>query len=249
MTFEWIQLKEGLRKKMIEKGNEGKRPRFWSQVEGKVIRFPLGSDQENPMLLPEENATETFSLFRIGVAHDERSRILELCLELMEEGEVSQFRAKTRNEEWIGFQLYLHGIVSQAPLVPSWDISEVIEVSKQLKEQAVSLHREKKIIDSFYVFGRGLKLLIPSEVRLTYQLARNPEIKDEETIKLKEEVTSLVASAYNNLAACQLAATHYKHVLYLCDQVLERTSTDLKAIYRKASALMGKILKFLILHL
>ncbi|KAK4025800.1 FK506-binding protein-like [Daphnia magna] len=239
MTFEWIQLKEGLLKKIIQKGKEGKRPRFWSEVTGKLIKFPLGSNQDNSVLLPEENTTENLSLFRIGVAHDELTRILELCIQLMDEGEVSQFRAKTRNGEWIEFQLYLYEIVSQAPPMPDWDRSEVIRVSKQLKEKGVSLHRGKQIIDSFYFFGRALKLLIPLEVRLTHDLSRNPENKDEETIRLKDEITSLVASIYNNLAACQLAAAHYRHVVYLCDQVLERTPTDLKAIYRKASALFG----------
>ncbi|XP_057367878.1 FK506-binding protein-like [Daphnia carinata] len=239
MAFDWIQLKEGLLKKVIQKGNEGKRPRFWSEIMGKVIKFPLGSDQEDSVLLPEENTTENLSLFRIGFGNDEWTRILELCVQLMDEGEVSQFRAKTRNGEWLGFQLYLDEIVSQAPTMPCWDRAEVITVSKQLKEQGISLYRGKRIIDSFYFFGRALKLLIPLEVRLTHELARNPENKDEETIRLKDDITSLVASMYNNLAACQLAVSHDRHVVYLCDQVLERTPTDLKAIYRKASALFG----------
>ncbi|KAI9563336.1 hypothetical protein GHT06_010797 [Daphnia sinensis] len=213
MAFEWIQLKDGLLKKIIQKGIEGKRPRFWSEVMGKVIKFPTDSEQENSLPFPEENATENLSLFRIGVANDEWTRILELCIQLMDEGE--------------------------APTLPNWDREEVIKVSKQLKEQGISLHREKQIIDSFYFFGRALKLLIPLEVRLTHELARNPENKDEETIRLKGEITSLVASMYNNLAACQLAEAHYRHVIYLCDQVLERTPTDVKAIYRKASALFG----------
>jgi hypothetical protein len=234
MTFEWIEIKKGLSKKVIDKGNEGKRPRFWSLINGKVIKFQQRSDEENP--IPE--TTEELSMLRIGVAHDEWFRIIELCFQLMDECEVSQFRAITREAACITFELHLISIVSQASPIPCWVVSEVIEVSKQLKGQGVALHREKKIIDSFYVFAQALKLLIPLEVRLIKQLADNRERKDEAEV-LKKEITSSVASMYNNLAACQLVEANYGHVVFLCDQVLERVPSDSKAIYRKASALLG----------
>ncbi|XP_046450206.1 FK506-binding protein-like [Daphnia pulex] len=182
MTFEWIEMKKDLAKKVIEKGHQGKRPRFWSQIDGKVIKFQPGTEEGNPIA----DTTEQLSMFRIGVAHDEWSRILELCLQLMDEREASP--------------------------IPCWEVSEVIQVSKQLKEQ---------------------------EVRLIKQLADNRENKDEEAEVLKKDVTALVASIYNNLAACQLLEANYRHVLHLCDQVLKRAPSDPKAIYRKASALLG----------
>lgn len=242
MTFEWIEMKKDLAKKVVEKGHQGKRPRFWCQIDGKVITFQPGTEEGNPIA----DTTEELSMFRIGVAHDEWSRILELCLQLMDEREVSLFRTKTREGECITFELHLISIISQASPIPCWEVSEVIQVSKQLKEQGITLHRDKKTIDSFYVFARALKLLIPLEVRLIKQLADNRENKDEEAEVLKKDVTALVASIYNNLAACQLVEANYRHVLHLCDQVLERAPSDPKAIYRKASALLGIVI--IILH-
>ena len=80
-------------------------------------------------------------------------------------------------------------------------------------------------------------------MRLIKQLADNCERKDEAEV-LKKEITSSAASMYNNLAACQLVEANYGHVIFLCDQVLERVPSDSKAIYRKASALLGILLYY-----
>lgn len=234
VASEWIHLKKDFSKKVILNGNEGKRPRFWSEVDGKICKTIVDSTT-----LCSEN-WEEFSKLRIGMASDEWSRLIETCLQLMNEGEVSEFRARTLEGKSIEFQINLINIVSQPALLPYWEVSEVIQVSKQMKDLAVLLHKEKKTIDSYYLFSRALKTLLPVEIKLTKQLANDAEKKDETKELLKENVTTTVASLYNNLAACQLLEANFGYALQLCDQALERTPSDLKAIYRKASALIGK---------
>lgn len=235
MTSEWIHLKKDLSKKIIVKGSEGQRPRFWSQVNGKITKFLQDSEE----IAVQSGPSEEFSGLRIGVAQDEWSRIVETCLQLMDEGEVSQFRTKMRDGVWIGFQIHIINIVLQPLLIPYWEMSEVIDVSKQLKITGISLYRDKRTIDSFHVFSRALKLVLPVESRLDKHIADNLEKKDEERDVLKKEISLLVASLYNNLAACQLANENYDHVLHLCNQALERNPSDAKTIYRKVSALIG----------
>ena len=241
MMSEWIHLKKDFLKKIIVKGNEGQRPRFWSQVNVKISKFPQDSDLEEQISLPSESSSEEeFSGLRIGVPQDEWSRIVDICLLLMDEYEVSQFRTKTRDGGWIRFQIHLISIVHQPLLVPFWEVPEVMDVSKQLKELGISLYRDNRSIDSFHLFSRALKLVLPIEVRLTKQLADNAENKDEEKELWKKEISLQVTSLYNNLAACQLANENYSYVLHLCDQALERNQSDPKTVYRKVSALIGK---------
>lgn len=239
-TSEWILLKKDFSKKVISGGTKGKRPRFWSEVDGRLRRIPLDSELVEATSPIDLSPWQEFFKLRIGVTNDEWSRIVDTSLQLIDEGEVSEFRAKMRDGTLIGFQLHLIKIVSQAQLLPFWEVSQVVEVSRELKQLAVSLFKEKKTIDSFYLFSRAVKTLIPVETLLARQLAVNSENKDETTEHTKKEITAIVASLYSNLAACQLLESNYEHVLHLCDQALNRDPSDLKAIYRKGSALIGK---------
>lgn len=228
---DWSQLSPGLEKKAIQTGIRGKRPRFWSEVEISVDDTP----STEPLLTSEEGCTKVC----IGLALDESSRTLHTALQLMDEGEVSHFRAKKSDDSWTIFKLYLIRITELKPPLDCWDTEEIQRVAGQLKEQGISLFREKRIVDSFHLFSRSLKLVLPLEVRLN-----TPKSVDS-TIDFEHEIRQFVSSLYNNLAACQLEKKNHASVLYLCDQVLERNPKEVKAIYRKATALNGKYFKCL----
>lgn len=236
MASEWIRLNDDLSKKIIHKGTLGNRPHFWSEVELKFVRCSLESDILPPVLC---SSSEDCVRVRVGKACDEWSRILNVSIQLMDEGELSLFRAKSGDGTLIEFQLNLVTIVSQALLLPLWEVPNMIEVGHELKNLGVTLHKEKRTVDSFHLFAQALKILLPAEVRLTQQVAANSENVDEQARIWKEEITPTISSLYSNLAACQLEKGNYDMVLHLCDNALERNPSDSKAIYRKASALIG----------
>jgi len=225
---DWSQLAPGLEKKVIQAGIRGNRPRFWSEVEISVD----GTPSPEP-LLPSGDCTKVC----IGLSLDESSRTLHTALQLMDEGEVSHFRAKKSDDSWTIFKLHLLRIIELKPPLDCWDSEEVQRVAGQLKDQGISLFREKRIVDSFHLFSRSLKLVLPLEVRL-----KTPK-SVETNIDFEREIRQFVSSLYNNLAACQLEKKNYASALYLCDQVLERNPNEVKAIYRKATALNGNFFR------
>lgn len=245
-SSEWIILKKGMKKKVITEGIKGKKPRFWSQVDGKVVKLAMVDSEAN---ISDENikysapleTTEEFSALRIGVATNEWLRIVETCLLFSCEGEVSEFQVKMCDGSWVAFELHLYREISKPELTPLWNVLQVMEVSKQLKESGVLLYKNKRVVDSFYLFSRAVKLLIPVEICLKKKLRETNEDANSELVHL-QDVVQLVAIIYNNLAACQLSQGNFDHVLYLCNQALERSPTDLKALHRKASALFSNFL-------
>jgi len=102
--------------------------------------------------------------------------------------------------------------------------SMLLSVIKDLKNRGVVLYQQKDIINSFNAFSQALKLAIPVEVKFNQN---------------ESEIVCVVASLYNNLAACHLERNNYHQVVELCDQVIVRNPNDIKAVYRKSSALMG----------
>ena len=217
----WIQLGADLSKKILRAGSKGTRAHFWSQVEVNVDGAPLSIRE-----------------LRVGQATDEWSRIIDSAVQLQDEGEESQFRTRTRSDNsWTTFRLHFVRITSQSAPLDTWSTDELIQVAEILKEQGISLHRDGRPVDSFYLFSRALKLLLPLETRLDRQQSLSPA--NDETRAGAERIHSIISSLYNNLAACQLDQANFLPTVHLCDQALQRKASDVKALYRKGSALYG----------
>ena len=232
---EWKQLNSTLSKYIITKGKPGERPRFWSEVEYNVTILKEEEDEDDQF--PSVLATKT----KIGLGADEWSRLLELSLQLMDESEVSKFHAIIRSGERVAYKLHLVRIISNFPHVYQCSFQMILPVVQQIKDQGIALFKKKDILNSFFAFSQALKLLIPFEVRANKKCT-NLDEPDQDKTDLKKEVKPLLSSLYNNLTACHLAQGNYQQALELSNEVLERSPADIKAIYRKGSALTGKTL-------
>ena len=237
---QWMSSGPNLSKLIVQFGTKGKRPKCWSQVQVEVKNLPIDQTTENSLKCPDYFASNGSAVIVIGFATNEWAQILDLALQLMDENEVSVFRAKTRSNSNIKFQLHLIKIISVSPPLHMWSVPEIHQKTKQLKEQGISLYKTKNTVEAFHVFSKSLKLVLPLEVRLNRKIAQIEEATENEKHQ-KSECTQLIEMISNNMAACQLDQKNYVHTIYLCDQVLKRNPSNVKAIYRKASAHKGDI--------
>lgn len=229
----WIQLGPRLEKKVIQTGTKGKRPKFWDEVDIKV---------------DDSQSMDGERRVRIGLAFDECSRTVQKALQLMDEYEVSQFRYQVLDGSEYSektFRLHLVRMVTNMPPLDAWSSEDLLRVTAELKEQGIVLYRDNKIIDSFHLFSRALKLILPLEVRIDRQLAGGRTAEEGDS-HCKAQLSTLIVALYSNLAACQLGSARHEETLYLCSQALERNPTDIKALYRKASALNGNGLRIFV---
>jgi len=218
----WLQLSPNLLKFVEKKGRRGQRPRFGDHVE---ILTTLSINESE----------KGIQQLQIGYGLSELSRLLDASALSMDEDEVSKFRAQLSSGEDINYEVNLTRIVSQLPHVYQWESSQLLSTIKHFKEQGVALYREKDIVNSFHAFSRALKLAIPVEVKYN-QEAASPNAQ--EVCQSKTEILGLIASLYNNLSACHLEQKNFSQVVELCDQAMKRTPNDVKAIFRKSSALI-----------
>lgn len=189
-------------------------------MEKKVIR--AGSRGKRPRFWSQVEVEASLAghvELRIGEGSDKWARWVDTALQLMDEGEESRFRVRIDEDSTATFDLHLIRIISLSFPLDSWSPDDVLRVAEALKDRGVSLHKAGRITDSFHHFSRALRLVLPLEERHS------------------ERFRGLISSLYNNLAACQLDQSHFPQALYLSGQALERRSSDVKALYRKASAL------------
>ena len=233
----WMRLNVNFLRKILQVGKRGIRPTCLSEVEVIVNSLPNPSIEKDSNF-PSAIVATGSTVVRIGSATDEWARILDVSLQSMNENEVSSFRVKTRNSSWITFQLHLIKIVSSSLAIHLWNVDLLFQTSKQLKEQGILLYKTNNIVEAFYEFSKSVKLVLPLEVRLLRKLAINEELTDADNHE-RTQVIQIVVDILNNMAACQLHQKNYNHALYLCNLVLKRSPNNIKAIFRKASALTG----------
>lgn len=219
----WIQLTPDLLKLIEKKGRRGRRPQFGDHVEIQTT-------------LSIANFDEGIAQLQIGYGLSESLRLIESSVLSMDEGEVSQFRAQLSSGGSDNYEINLIRIVSHLPHVSKWESSELLLAIQHFKERGVTLYRERDIVNSFYAFSRALKLAIPAEVKYNWETANS---KVHEACKSQMEIVGLVTSLYNNLGACHLEQKNYSQAVELCDQAIKRNPNDVKAIFRKSSALIG----------
>lgn len=239
MEHSWNSLSDSIQKHLVESGDSGKKPVFWSEIEVQISNVSASALEELPVSTTVQFSEGGLKL-RVGLSSDESTRILETCVQLMNVREVSQFRVKDNNGGWAALQIALLDVLTEVPRLPFWEPQELLKASCTLRELGVTLFKEKRIADSFHAFSRALKLIVPIEVKLNKELSGESSSPSQEKLALRDECKSRIASLYCNLAACHLDKGNHEDVLYLCEQALERNPADVKAMYRKSSSLLGK---------
>lgn len=233
-----MSLSDSIQKHLVQRGEEGKKPRFWSEIEVQISNLPTSTLEGLPVSTSLQFSEGVLKL-QVGLSSDEPARILDQCVQLMNVQEVCQFRVKDSSGAWAALQIALVNIFTEVARVPFWEPQQLLQASNTLRELGVSLYKEKRIADSFHAFSQAVKLVIPIEVKLNKELSGESGVSSREKIALRNECRARIASLYCNLAACHLEKGNHENVLYLCDQVLERSPEDVKAIYRKSSSLIG----------
>ena len=221
----WIQLNSTLLKFIEKKGRRGQRPQFGDHVEIQTTFLNAEFEKEVEKL-------------QIGYGLSESARLLELSALSMDEGEVSQFRAKLSTGEDVNYEINLIQIVSHLPHVSQWELPQLLSAIKHFKERGVALYKEKDIVSSFHAFSRALKLAIPVEVKYNQETASS---NVREISEYEMEIVGLIPSLYNNLGACHLEQKNYDQVVEVSDQAMKRSPNDVKAIFRRSSALIGNV--------
>ena len=227
---EWISLGVGITKKTCQIGKRGHRPNFWSQIS---VKFSFEAcDASCPSII-----------LRIGTGINQEHRTVEKLAQLMDENETSQFRIEESNKSGsriVNCTIALVKIIELAPSIHLWEPRFILDVAKSQKGNGVELYKKNNFVDAFYLFSSAIKLLISLEVQL--RKAINVEETQNSQDPMLEQVTETIAVLYSNMGACHLQLKNYGSALKLSQEALDYNQTDIKAMYRKASALIGKIL-------
>ena len=235
MATEWIQVTPKLAKIVIQPGIRGKRFNFWAEIEIKLTNV------DTTLVTVAQIPTDKPVKIQIGCADNEFSRIIELCVKLMDLGESSKFKAQMSNREYIYFELSIINAINSSEPVHQWESSEIIRVAQDLKSRGVDLYKEKRTCDAFYLFSEAVKFVIPLEVTFEKPSLQEQAEASQESLLIRAELSRLITSLYSNIAACHLQLHNYDPALQLSDQVLDRNPTEVKAVYRKACALSGNL--------
>jgi tetratricopeptide (TPR) repeat protein len=227
---EWISLGVGITKKICQIGKRGHRPNFWSQISVKFTFEACDASCQSIIL-------------RIGTGINQEHRTVEKLAQLMDENETSQFRIEEsdkRVSRIVNCTIALVKIIELAPSRHLWEPRFILDVAKSQKGNGVELYKKNNFVDAFYLFSSAIKLLISLEVQL--RKAINGEETQNPKDPMLEQVTETIAVLYSNMGACHLQLKNYGSALKLSQEALHYNQKDIKAMYRKASALIGKVL-------
>ena len=223
---EWIALGVGINKKTCQSGKKGHRPHFWSQI---AVKFSFEAcDASCPSIT-----------LRIGTGINPQNRTVEKLAQLMDENETSQFHIEESNKIILTCTITLVKIIELAPPIHLWEPKSITDVAKSQKDNGVELYKKNNFVEAFYLFSSAIKLLISLEVQLRKEI--NVEETQSSQDPMLEQVTETIALLYSNMGACHLQLKNYGFALKLSQEALDHNQKDIKAIYRKASALIGKV--------
>lgn len=148
-------------------------------------------------------------------------RLLDICLQMMHSGELSNVQFNL--DKPVQFTLELKSFQSKG-LIYEWSAKEKFDLAFHHKTRGVALFNTN-VSDASHHFSKGLKLLasIPIEID-------DPPV-EKDGVELRE-ILKLKVNLYNNLASCYLRAKEFDHVIYLCQKVLAEDRDNEKALYK-----------------
>ena len=166
----------------------------------------------------------------IGEANCEIDRQIERALQMMMVLEKSLITLHLTLESVdrpviIKFEITLNKLQPYKPIW-EWTPEEKYSITLQYKETGVVLFKECRWVDAFRKFSKACKILITLEPIPDLELQA----------KLESDINNLRLVLYNNMAGCQLNYKNYEHVVSLCTKILNKESTNVKALYRRGVA-------------
>ncbi|KAK7094845.1 FK506-binding protein-like [Littorina saxatilis] len=164
--------------------------------------------------------------FQVGEATTPVAYLLDQALTSMKKSEIAEVCVsglKTVSGELL-LQVTLHTFT---PATPPWRMTplEKCTSAKACKERGAQLFKEGNIYAAFAQFRSATRLLL-SVLPLTFE--------DDETMEASHQ--QLLCQCYLNLAACQMKTGHNQEVATNCTKALYIDPTNVKALYRRASA-------------
>ncbi|KAL8598142.1 hypothetical protein ACOMHN_043213 [Nucella lapillus] len=166
------------------------------------------------------------SRIQIGEGGTPLSCLIDSALMFMKKGELAEVCVSglKQSEGEFVFHITLHDFTSATP---PWRLTPAEKRSSAAahKEKGARLFKEGNIYAAFAQFRSATRLLL-SILPLKFE-------EDEEAGKCHQQ---LLCQCYLNLAACQMKSGHHNHVVTNCTQVLRIDPTNVKALYRRASA-------------
>lgn len=170
------------------------------------------------------------STLNIGEANCEIDRQIERAIQMMMVSEkslviIDVLLEDIDNSLVIKFEITLNEIQPYKPIW-EWTPEDKYLVALKHKEAGIGLFKEGRYVDAFYRFSKACKILITLE-----------PIQDLELDKtLESNIYNLRLVLYNNMAGCQLNRKNYEHTISLCNKILNKESSNVKALYRRGVA-------------
>lgn len=169
------------------------------------------------------------SSVQIGEGDTRLSSIIDIALLRMKRGEISELKIYRE----LGCEEYtlLHiTLLDFSSATSYWRMTptEKYATAVRHKERGTFLFREGHIEPAFARFSMATRLLLSAQPRYFS--------KDEDGEKSCQQ---LLCQCYLNLAACQMKTGCHNHVVTNCSHALELEPSNVKARYRRASALIS----------
>lgn len=236
----WESADHTIKKKVLKSGNFSTKPteRAVCQViiehilVTNIILDQLTTDYHSEIINETWNEKE----WTIGEANSEIDRKIERAVQMMMIGEKSLVELSvssfTSPNILISFEITLKHF---DPFQPIWEWSPETkyDLSLKYKEQGIKLFEQSRHVDAFHKFSKACKILITLEPIKDLELEK----------KLECKINELRLVLYNNMAGCQLNRKNYELAIALCNKILSKDQTNVKALYRRGIA-YGQIRDF-----
>ncbi|XP_076436351.1 FK506-binding protein-like [Babylonia areolata] len=166
------------------------------------------------------------STVQLGEGVTPMSCLIDAALMSMKKGETAEVCVsglKNLEGQFV-FHITLHHFTSATP---SWRLTPAEKCASAAahKEKGAKLFKEGNVFAAFSQFRIAVRILLSI---LPYYFE-----DDESAAKSHQQ---LLCQCYLNLAACQMKSGHHGHVITNCTQALNLDPSNVKAMFRRASA-------------
>ncbi|CAK9291950.1 unnamed protein product [Gordionus sp. m RMFG-2023] len=222
----WISIYDTLKKKILIYGFNEYTPKDGSDgvyIIRKITNLP-------PLQFQFEINVEI--PFTIGFAENDMELIINQCLQTMKIQETSLFAFKLKSK-FDSDSTYKDTIIelnltkfTVQPEIWEMTTTEKLSMSRLHKDKGSQLFKNGNVTKALYQFSQAMKYLI------TF----GPEPWPDWAI---DDIKSLKALCYLNIAACQIQNKSYKYVIDNCTKSLSLQPNNKKAYYRRSIAYLN----------
>ncbi|KAI0078749.1 hypothetical protein K474DRAFT_1659915 [Panus rudis PR-1116 ss-1] len=115
------------------------------------------------------------------------------------------------------------------------DVLQKIETAKEKKAAGDAAFQQKDLQKALLEYHSALLYL--NGIHKNAMAAAMPGEPPSDEKKPRTEVEELIVKVYSNMSQCQVQKGNWKKVIEYADKALEKDSSNVKALYRKARAL------------